>query len=78
MRASDFVEKRRFKRLELSLPMTLRRVSGHAKDEGQEGVTLNVSYNGAYVADINLKGCGTKNGFSNLFNQKIRNYAGIQ
>ncbi len=55
MRISEFVEKRQFKRLDLSLPMILRRVSGSGKDNEQEGVTLNVSYNGAYVADIEIK-----------------------
>jgi len=55
MRGAEFVEKRQFKRLDLSLPMMLRRVSGSGKDNEQEGVTLNVSYNGAYVADIEIK-----------------------
>ncbi len=55
MRTGDFVEKRQFKRLDLSLPMILKRVSASGKDNEQEGVTLNVSYNGAYVADIEIK-----------------------
>ncbi|MBU4312604.1 MAG: PilZ domain-containing protein [Candidatus Omnitrophica bacterium] len=55
MRAGEFSEKRQFKRLDLSLPMILRRVSASGKDNEQEGVTLNVSYNGAYVADIEIK-----------------------
>ena len=55
MRTSDFVEKRRFKRLDLSLPMKIRCISGDGKEEVQDGVTINVSFNGAYIADINIK-----------------------
>ncbi len=55
MRAGNFAEKRRFKRLDLSLPMILKRDSARGKENGQEGVTLNVSYNGAYVADIEIE-----------------------
>jgi len=55
MRGNDFIEKRRSKRLGLSLPMKLRRIANEGKDESLEGVTVNVSYNGAYVIDINLK-----------------------
>ncbi|MFC1623692.1 PilZ domain-containing protein [Candidatus Omnitrophota bacterium] len=54
MRSSDFAEKRRFKRLDLSLPMTLRRTSDNGKEEAQDGVTINVSFNGAYVVDIDI------------------------
>ncbi|MDP2920967.1 MAG: PilZ domain-containing protein [Candidatus Omnitrophota bacterium] len=55
MRASDFVEKRRTKRLDLSLPMMLRRITGEGKEEAVEAVTSNVSYNGAYVRDVDVK-----------------------
>ena len=55
MRAGDFVEKREFKRLDLSLPMKIRHVSDDGKEGLQDGVTVNVSYNGAYVVDINIK-----------------------
>ena len=55
MRVSDFVEKRRFKRLDLSLPMKLRRISSDGKEEVVEGATANISYYGAYVVDIDLK-----------------------
>jgi len=55
MRSSDLVEKRRFKRLDLSLPTELRRLSEEGKGESGEGKTLNVSYNGAYVINISLK-----------------------
>ena len=58
MRGADFVEKRRFKRLGLSLPMMLRRVTGSGKEEAVEAVTSNVSYNGAYITDIDLKNIG--------------------
>ena len=55
MRVGDFVEKRKFKRLDLSLPMKIRRLSDTGKEEVQDGVTVNVSFNGAYVIDINIK-----------------------
>lgn len=55
MRVGEFAEKRQFKRLDLSLPMALSCISGDDKKHEQEGVTLNVSYNGAYVADIEIK-----------------------
>ena len=55
MRSGDFVEKRRFKRLGLSLPMKLRRIAAEGGEEAIETVTSNVSYNGAYVKDIELK-----------------------
>lgn len=54
MKSDDFVEKRRFKRLDLSLPMKIRRTLSNGKEETHEGVTANVSFNGAYVVDINL------------------------
>ena len=55
MRGADFVEKRRFKRLGLSLPMELRRVTKEGKGEVVEGVTSDVSYEGARVINIDLK-----------------------
>lgn len=55
MRTSDFIEKRRFKRLGLSLPMKLRRLTEEGKEEAVEAVTSNVSYNGAYIRDMDLK-----------------------
>ncbi len=55
MRVSDYIEKRRFKRLDLSLPMRLRRVTGDGKEDVKEGVTINVSFNGAYIIDIDIK-----------------------
>jgi len=55
MRVGDFSEKRRWKRLDLSLPMKIRRVSGSGKKEEQDGITINVSFNGAYVVDIDIK-----------------------
>ena len=54
MRASDFVEKRRFKRLGLALPITIRRTSGDGKEEVYDGITINVSFNGACVEEINI------------------------
>lgn len=55
MRVGDIVEKRRFKRLDLSLPMRLRHISGTGKEDTIDSITANVSYNGAYVLDIDLK-----------------------
>lgn len=55
MRSSDFVEKRRFKRLDLSLPAQLKRTKQDEKEEALEGVTINVSYGGAYISDIDIK-----------------------
>ena len=55
MKAGDFLEKRRFKRLDLALPAELRCVTREGKKEAQEGVTINVSYNGACIGDITIK-----------------------
>ena len=52
MRTGDFVEKRQFKRLDLSLPVILRRIPSDGKEEAQDTVTVNVSFNGAYVIDV--------------------------
>lgn len=55
MRTSDFTEKRRFKRLGLSLPVILKYVSDNGKEELIDGVTNDVSYNGAFVKDVTPK-----------------------
>lgn len=55
MRMGDFVEKRRSKRLGLSLPMKLRLVTEKGRGEAVEGITSNVSYEGAYIRNIDLK-----------------------
>lgn len=55
MRSGDFTEKRKFKRLDLSIPTMVKCVSLKGKEELREGVTLNISYNGAYVGDMNIK-----------------------
>ncbi len=55
MRAGDFMEKRRSKRLALALPMKLRQVTKEGKGEVVEGRTSNVSYEGACVTNIDLK-----------------------
>lgn len=54
MRSSDFVEKRKFKRLDLSLPTRVRYNLNGVKEKVQEGFTLNVSFNGAYIVNINI------------------------
>lgn len=58
MRVGDFVEKRRSKRLDLSLPMRIKCVSGDGEEKVQEGLTINVNYHGAYIGDINIQGIG--------------------
>lgn len=55
MRTSDFIEKRRYKRLDLSLPMKLRRITEEGKKEIMETVTSNVSYSGVCAADADLE-----------------------
>ena len=55
MRAGETIEKRRFKRLALEIPARIRCVTSEGKESVQEGVTINVSFNGAYVGDINIK-----------------------
>lgn len=52
MKVNDFIEKRSFKRLSLSLPMKLRRITEAGKEEIIEAVTSNVSYNGAQVMNM--------------------------
>jgi len=55
MRMADFVEKRRSKRLGLSLPMKLRRVTEEGRGDIIEGITSDVSYEGARLINIDLK-----------------------
>jgi len=55
MKTGDFIEKRKFKRLDLSLPAKVRRTSSSGKEEVHSGVTVDVSYNGAYIIDIKIK-----------------------
>ena len=50
---NDFTEKRKFKRLGLSLPVKLRCILSNGKEEINNGVTGDISYNGAYVKGIN-------------------------
>ena len=60
MRSGDFNEKRKSKRLDLALPMSIRHKSDDGKEKAQEGLTINVSYNGAYLVDISLKDISPK------------------
>jgi len=60
MKTGDFVEKRSFKRLDLTLPAELRCLTREGKREAQEGVTINVSYNGAYIGDITIRNIKTE------------------
>ena len=60
MRGVDFNEKRKSRRLDLSIPMSIRHKSDNGKEKTQEGLTINVSYNGAYLVDISLKDISPK------------------
>ena len=56
MRRGDFLEKRKYKRIELSIPVSIKSCAKDTKKQSQEGLTLNISYNGAYVVNVkNLK-----------------------
>ena len=55
MKGSEFLEKRRFRRLDLSIPMTLKRISSEGKENTITGITNNISYNGTYVREANIK-----------------------
>ena len=54
MKTGNFAEKRRSKRLDLSLPVNIRYASGDG-EKALKGITINVSFNGAYLTDINLE-----------------------
>jgi len=60
MRGVNFNEKRKSRRLDLSIPMSIRHKSDNGKEKTQEGLTINVSYNGAYLVDISLKDISPK------------------
>lgn len=55
MKGSEVVDKRKFKRLDLSIPMTLKRISSDGKENTVTGLTSNISYNGTYVREANIK-----------------------
>ncbi len=48
----NFTEKRKFKRLKLSLPVQLRQVLSDGKEGVNNGVSSNISYSGVYIKDI--------------------------
>lgn len=52
----NFTEKRKFKRLKLSLPVQLRQFLNDGKEEVNNGVSSNISYSGVYIKDINAAG----------------------
>jgi len=52
MRGEVFVEKRRARRLNMSFPITIQLASDGEKEEVREGVTVDISFYGAYVRDI--------------------------
>ena len=51
MRHGNFMEKRRFKRIDMSLPMRLRHILSNGKEEIVDTITSNVSYNGAFITE---------------------------
>ncbi|MBU0479268.1 PilZ domain-containing protein [bacterium] len=55
MRRYDFIENRRFKRLDLSLPIKIRHILNGGRENVQDGITINVSYGGVYVVDIKIE-----------------------
>lgn len=55
MKAGDFMEKRKAKRFDLSLPITVKHITDEGKEKMLSCQTGNVSYGGAYVLDINIK-----------------------
>ena len=52
MKPGDCGEKRKFKRLELSFPVSIKCVGDDRKEIPLEGVIVNVSFSGAYIIDI--------------------------
>ncbi|MFH1478641.1 MAG: PilZ domain-containing protein [Candidatus Omnitrophota bacterium] len=54
MKSGDFKERRKFKRLQISVPAKIRYGSASGKEKVLEGVTLDVSFNGAYLVNINI------------------------
>jgi len=52
MRQGIFAEKRKFERLKMAIPVTLKHVSDDGKEQLAEGVTSDVSYSGAFVKDL--------------------------
>lgn len=55
MKPNTFKEKRKFKRIDLSLPMRLKRILSNGKEEIISAFTSNVSYNGVYIPEPDLK-----------------------
>jgi len=52
MRGEVFVEKRRARRLNMSFPITLQFDSDTGKEKVREGLTVDISFYGAYVKDV--------------------------
>ncbi len=52
----NFTEKRKFKRLGLSLPVKLRQALSDGKEKTSNGISSNISYGGVYIKDINAAG----------------------
>lgn len=55
MRQGNFIKKRKFKRLDLSIPMKLRHILSNGKEAIVDTFTNNVSYNGAFITEIDPK-----------------------
>ena len=54
MKPGDFTEKRKFKRLDLSIPLKIRHALANGREERLECATEDVSYNGAYISGIDI------------------------
>lgn len=52
----NFTEKRKFKRLGLSIPVKLRQALSDGKEKTSNCVSSNISYGGVYIKDINAAG----------------------
>ena len=56
MKPGDFDEKRKFKRLQMAVPAKIKLTTEDGKEEVFEGFTLDISFNGAYIININIEG----------------------
>jgi hypothetical protein len=55
MKAGDFMEKRKAKRFNLALPITVKHITEDGKEKVLSCQTGNVSYGGVYIVEINIK-----------------------
>ncbi|MFH1782748.1 MAG: PilZ domain-containing protein [Candidatus Omnitrophota bacterium] len=55
MKTGDFKEKRQFKRLQMAFPTKIKLIAENGEEKVFEGLTLDVSFNGAYVVNIHME-----------------------